>query len=132
MYVGQPKDWVVQLARRGTLVTGRVIADGRTLLPVLHASSPADALRYVQAALEDMREGDVAELCLQTASSTLGSATYKVTSPESALAWLEEALDVRAGGAGDEPDAAPITGTRLKRPPEGEAHESDRKLRERS
>ena len=131
MYVGKPKDWVVQLAQRGTHITARVIADGRTLLPVLHASSPAEALRYVQGVLEDMREGDVAELCLEVANSKLAAATYKVTCPEHALTWLEQALDVRAGDAEDEPGVDPVTGTRLKRPPEGKAEEDDRTARGR-
>jgi hypothetical protein len=109
MAPGNDRQWTVELEGRGSLLTGRIRANGRALLPTLQASRVSEALGYVEWALVDMREGDVVELELRNADSTAPSQTYKVASRAIALAWLEQTLSER-NGASAESAAATDTG----------------------
>jgi hypothetical protein len=90
---GNRQQWHIQLEWHGARVSGSIMANGRTLLPKLALGAPSEAVRYVEWALVDMREGDLVELTVQR-ESPLRSASYRVTSPRVAVIWLEETLGV--------------------------------------
>lgn len=121
----------MQFQWHGARVSGSITANGRTLLPKLEPGEPGEAVRYAAWALVDMREGDRVELTVQR-ESPLRSASYRVTSPGVAVAWLEETLGALVGDNEPSFAAGPVTVTRPK-PREGEREEvaipSDRQLR---
>jgi hypothetical protein len=109
------QQWLIQLEWHGARVSGSITANGRTLLPKLALGAPSEAVRYVEWALVDMRDGDLVELTVQR-ESPLRSASYKVASSGIAVAWLEETLGAR-GGDNDAPFlAGPVTVTLPKLP----------------
>lgn len=120
---GGKQQWLIQLEWHGARVCGSITSNGRTLLPKLALGAPGEAVRYVEWALVDMRDGDLVELTVQR-ESPLRSASYKVASSDVALRWLEETLGAR--GRDSEPPflAGPITVT-LPKPSEAERVEAE-------
>ena len=107
------QQWLIQLEWHGARVSGSITANGRTLLPELRPGAPTEALRYVEWALVDMREGDLVELCVQR-ESPLRSASYKVASSGVALTWLEETLGARRRDSEEHFELTPTTATLSK------------------
>lgn len=114
---GGKQQWFIELAWHGARVSGSIMANGRTLLPKLPPGPPDEAVRYVQWALVDMRDGDLVELNVQH-ESPLRAASYKVASSAVALTWLEETLGARSRDSDEPPDSGPLTATL---PEQGEA-----------
>lgn len=111
--------WLIQLEWHGARVSGSIMANGRTLLPKLPPGPPSEAVRYVQWALVDMRDGDLVEISVQP-DSALRAASYRVASPGVALSWLEETLGARSRDSEEDLQTGPLTATlpKLAEPPE--------------
>ncbi len=116
MVAGSGKQqWLVQLEWHGARVSGSIMANGRTLLPKLPPGPPSEAVRYVEWALVDMRDGDLVELNVQH-ESPLRAASYKVASSGVAVTWLEETLGARGRDSDEQLQSGPLTATLPKLP----------------
>lgn len=111
------RQWTVELdVDSEGKVAAKVLANGKTLLPVLEGEPVETALGYVEAALVDVQPGDTVDSEVQCPVAT--PQRYKVASPAIALLWLAEtaANAARITRLARSPHfpAPPATGTRVK------------------